>query len=273
MCAGQVVDAPPAHLQEEEADDEQGKGHLLPTVGQETVVDVPQVGEPSDGGPCLLRVPRPIVPPCLLGPQRPEKHAEGHEGQSHIDQVVGDIHLLVGGCRLFEEEQVGRHDGGRSKQRIGEHIDDDVRCEPRALQCRHERLGMDFRFEQVDTDEDDGEQRAEREDPLVAPSRVDEQSGQRQEEGVPKSRLPHGSERRPLDFNPEEQYEGEEDYQSGGCCGYGPCLFVAPCLYGPYYPKQCGRYSEIDKVMPGHFLRCAKINIDRAPSSIIPMPV
>ena len=76
---GKIVDAPPAHLEEEEGNDEHPKGCPAVVAGQPFVVDVDEVGEPCDGSPGFLGVPRPVVPPGFLCPEGTEEHAEGEE--------------------------------------------------------------------------------------------------------------------------------------------------------------------------------------------------
>ena len=78
----QIVNAPPAHLQEHETDYQHAEGYfgiliaalafgqrlVGATNWQLTVVDVYEIAEPGDGCPRLLRVPRPVVSPGFLGP-------------------------------------------------------------------------------------------------------------------------------------------------------------------------------------------------------------
>ena len=93
MCGGQIIDAPPAHLKQDEGDDEHPKGQTLALTGELAVVDVDEVGEPGDGSPRFLGIPRPVVPPGFLGPEGAEKHADGEERKAYIDEIVGNVHF------------------------------------------------------------------------------------------------------------------------------------------------------------------------------------
>ena len=108
-------------------------------------------------------------------------HAKRHKRQANVNKVVGDVHFVVGGWFLLNEKQVDGHHSSRTKQGVGEHVDYDVRCKPRTLQGGHQRLVVYFRFHHVDNDEHRGQDRAEREYPLVAPTQVDYQSGKGKE--------------------------------------------------------------------------------------------
>ena len=54
---GEVVDTPPAHLQQAEAEDEQQMSVEHTVCGHLAVVQVDEVAQPGDGGPRLLGVP------------------------------------------------------------------------------------------------------------------------------------------------------------------------------------------------------------------------
>ena len=100
----QVVDTPPAHLQEDEGDEEPPERCMAVAVGADAHMDISQVGEPRGSSPRLLRVPRPIVAPGLLSPERPEENTDGHEGPTYLDEVVADIHLMLIDGRLLEPQ-------------------------------------------------------------------------------------------------------------------------------------------------------------------------
>ena len=79
-------------------------------------------GQPGDGRPCLLGIPRPVVPPGLFSPESAEEHADGKEGEAYIDEIVGDVEFFISngpiGTRrrlLFDEEQVDGHHRCRTK--------------------------------------------------------------------------------------------------------------------------------------------------------------
>ena len=105
----EVVDAPPAHLQKDEGDEESPERYTTIAVGADAYMDISQIGEPRGSSPCLLRVPRPIVAPSFLSPERSEENTYGHEGPPYLDEVVTDVHLVIVDGRLLEPQQVGRH--------------------------------------------------------------------------------------------------------------------------------------------------------------------
>ena len=88
---GQIINAPPAHLQENERDDEHPESKALAMVWKVTIVHIDKIGQPGDGRPRFLGVPRPVVPPCLLGPESTEEHANSKEGEAYIDEIIGDV--------------------------------------------------------------------------------------------------------------------------------------------------------------------------------------
>ena len=92
---GQVVDTPPAHLQEDEGDEEPPERCTAVAVRTDAHVDISQIGEPCRSSPSLLGVPRPVVPPGFLRPERPEENTDSHERPADLHEVVADIHLVV----------------------------------------------------------------------------------------------------------------------------------------------------------------------------------
>ena len=162
LCRWQVVNAPPAHLQEDEREDKQPHCQTRLVVWQATIVNINKVCEPSDGSPCLFWVPRPIVSPSFLSPKSTKEHAEGHKGETDIDKVVQRrLSIEVGGVS-FLEKQIDCHQRAEPKNGISKHIDDDVRGEPWALKGWHQRLVVDLGLEQVHADEHQGENRGKR---------------------------------------------------------------------------------------------------------------
>ena len=69
----EVIDTPPTHLQQDEGENEPGKKEVLVPIGR-TKVKIEQIAEPSGKSPSLLGVPRPIVTPSFLSPQRTHHH-------------------------------------------------------------------------------------------------------------------------------------------------------------------------------------------------------
>ena len=137
LCRRQIVDAPPAHLQQAETRDEHGESGLRMGGFIAAIVNIGQIRKPCDGGPSLFRVPSPVVSPSFLGPQCTHEHAERDERQAYIDEVVGDIEFFFGSIALLDEQQINGHYHGCPEQGIGHHVDNDVGREPRTLQCGH----------------------------------------------------------------------------------------------------------------------------------------
>lgn len=318
LCARQIVDSPPANLQQDEADNQHPKGHLNTRLRQTAIVDESQIAEPRDGSPRLFWVPSPIVPPSLLCPKGTKEHSEGHESQSDIYQIVGDVHLLwcrwlIGAAEFrtktsttvatwsfhrssfrhlessLEEKQINRHHRGCTQQGVGEHIDNDMRGEPRTLKRWHERLRMNLRLEKVDANEDKSQQRRERENPLVVPATIDDDARQRQKERIPQASLAHRAKWRPFEGNPQPYDESEKHHQTSNRCNISRARLVAPSGISACYPKQYGNNGEIGKMTPTHnvssFLSSSlsssltrgfegfpPINRNTAPASIMMMP-
>ena len=88
LGCGQVINAPPAHLQEYERNEQDPQGETRPVSGYLPVMHIDEIGEPGDSGPCLLRIPRPVVTPCLLGPEGTKEHADGHKGEADVNKIV-----------------------------------------------------------------------------------------------------------------------------------------------------------------------------------------
>ena len=68
LGGGEVIDAPPTHLQENEGNDEHPEGQPIAMARELTVMYIYKVCKPGDGGPRLLGVPRPectAEPPLL----------------------------------------------------------------------------------------------------------------------------------------------------------------------------------------------------------------
>ena len=64
------------------------------------------------------------------------------------------IHFFPFNLLLFEPKQIDGHHRRRSQHSISKHIHNDMRGKPRALQSRHQRLIMNLRFEDIDTNKD-----------------------------------------------------------------------------------------------------------------------
>lgn len=91
----EVVDPPPAHLQKDEGDEEPPERYTTIAVGADAHMDISQIGKPRGSSPCLLWVPRPIVAPSFLSPERSEENTYGHECPTDLDEVVTDVHLVI----------------------------------------------------------------------------------------------------------------------------------------------------------------------------------
>ncbi len=64
---------------------------------------IDKIGEPGDGGPSLLGVPRPVMTPGLLGPQSAKEHADSHKGEADVHQVIRNVEFFDGNGFPFEE--------------------------------------------------------------------------------------------------------------------------------------------------------------------------
>ena len=89
LGGGEVIDAPPTHLQENEGNDEHPEGQPIAMARELTIMYIYKVCKPGDGGPRLLGVPRPVVAPGFLRPECAKKHTDGEKGKAYIDEVVG----------------------------------------------------------------------------------------------------------------------------------------------------------------------------------------
>ena len=209
LCRWQVVDAPPAHLQAEEAEQlpQQGRPYCLRATAAQVYED--KEAEPSGGCPSFLRVPRPIGAPSLFCPQSSEEHSDGDEGQAYPRQVVYGFQVVLPLAELPKREERGNTNGG-----VGEHIDNDMGREPRTLKGRHQHLVVNLGFQEVYADEDGAEQCAEREHPTIVPTEVSYQANKRQEEGIPQPGLAHRAQRRTLQREPHQGYVSAEDEQA-----------------------------------------------------------
>ena len=74
-----------------------------------------------------------------------------------ISEVSGEMYKVI----RPEQKKQGHHRCG-TKYGVGEHVDDDMRGEPRALQGGHQRLVVDLRLEEVHADEHQGKDGRER---------------------------------------------------------------------------------------------------------------
>ena len=95
LCRRKEIDAPPAHLKQNERENEPRKEEIL-MLARRAEVQIEQVAEPSSKRPCLLGVPTPIVAPGFLRPQGAHGHTQGEETPPYSDQAVADAELLVG---------------------------------------------------------------------------------------------------------------------------------------------------------------------------------
>ena len=103
LGCGQVIYSPPTHLQEHERNEQYPQSELWLVSRYLPVMHIDQIGEPGDGGPRLLGVPRPVVTPCLFSPEGTEEHADGHKGETYIHQIIGNVEFFVSDGFPFEE--------------------------------------------------------------------------------------------------------------------------------------------------------------------------
>ena len=84
----QVIDAPPTHLQEHKRNEQDPQSKLWLVSGYLPVMHIDEIGEPGDGSPRFLGVPRPVVSPSLFGPEGTEEHADGNQRYTNEDKIV-----------------------------------------------------------------------------------------------------------------------------------------------------------------------------------------
>ena len=126
-CRGQEVDSIPAHLQQQESDDEPPVCAMA--AWTKTVVDIAEINRPRGGCPCLLRVPCPEVAPCLFCPDASRKHAERQEGDAYAGEAVAGGQITL---RTLPQPSYGKQEGA-AEDAVGKHVDCDVGDEPCAL--------------------------------------------------------------------------------------------------------------------------------------------
>ena len=209
LCRRQIVDAPPAHLQAEEADYLPEQCRLKRQRAAPAPMDIDEIAKPCGRRPRLLRVPRPVSAPCFLCPQSAEEHTDCEEGEAHARQVVNGIHLVLSANKLPKSKKHGSTRCG-----ICKHIYDNMWCEPRTLQGWHQRLVMYLWLQDVYADEDGTEQRAERKHPTIVPAAVGKQTDKRQEEGIPKPRFAHCAQGWALQREPHQHNVSTKDEQT-----------------------------------------------------------
>ena len=103
LGGGQVIDTPPTHLQEYKRNEQYPQSELWLVSGYLSVMYIYQISEPGDGSPRLLRIPRPVMSPCLLGPEGTKEHANGHKGEADINEIVRYVEFFVSDGLPFKE--------------------------------------------------------------------------------------------------------------------------------------------------------------------------
>ena len=211
---------------------------------REAIVHIDQIGKPRDGCPSLFRIPSPIMPPGIFGPQCSEQHTDSEKSPAYIDHIVDDIELFgfgdwgrggrkgdfrrrrhaffivftickrYCGCPMCLDQQVGSHECSGTKKSVCKHVDDDMWGKPRTLQGRHHGLGVNLRLEDIDAYKDRSKNGGERENPLITPTGIDDDAGQRQEERIPKARFTHGAHGRAFQCDPHHKDVSQEDAQT-----------------------------------------------------------
>ena len=214
-------------------------------------MDIDEKGEPGDTSPGLFWVPCPIMSPCLFCPKRTEKHADGHERETHINEIVEHVPDILVIAFRWNKKQVECYRESCAKKSVAEHINDDVGCEPRALEGRHQGSVVDLGLEKIDADEDKCEDGREGKNPAVLPSAPCDDSGHREEERIPQARFAHCAQGRTLEAEPHAHDEGEEEGYAEQGEGDGECLLLAEGVIGAKGPQQYGGDGEIGEVLPG----------------------
>ena len=156
-------------------------------------MDINKEGKPGDACPGLLGVPCPIVAPSLLGPKSTEEHADGHERKTHVNEIVEHVPDILVVAFGRDKKQIESHGQCCAKEGVAEHIDNDMGCEPRALQGGHQRGIVDLWFKEIDTNEDERKDGREGEYPAILPSAPSDDACYGKEEGVPEACFAHGA--------------------------------------------------------------------------------
>ena len=81
LSGGQVIDAPPTHLQEYKRNEQYPQSELWLVSGYLSVMYIYQISEPGNGSPRLLRIPRPVVPPRHVSPNGTNKDTYTEKGE------------------------------------------------------------------------------------------------------------------------------------------------------------------------------------------------
>ncbi len=152
LCRGQIIDAVPAHLQQQKRYKQADQCLAMCRGTPQTEMDICQIGKPGSRRPSLFRVPCPIVSPSSFCPDGTGQHTQRHESKPYISQVIAQSHLMPFNPLLLEPQQVDSHHRSGTQHGVGKHINNDMRSEPRALQGGHQSLIVYFGLEYIDAD-------------------------------------------------------------------------------------------------------------------------
>lgn len=87
---------------------------------------------------------------------------------------------------------------------------------------------------------------------MVAAARINNDTGQREEELIPQTGFAHSAHRRTFERVPHEEDIGEEDGEADSGKEVGATLLAFPSTIGSDAPKEDRRDSEIDEIFPNH---------------------
>ena len=163
-----VIDTPPAHLKAHEGENQQNAESLAGTFPEKSQMYISHIAQPCNQSPCLFRIPAPVMSPSLLSPKRSGQHSESQECHTYIYKCVSSIKHIMSvrkKSRTCKEKCT-------SEKRVREHVDCDMRDEPRTLQRRHQCLVMYFRLKDVYQNEYSRKNSRERQYPFILPSYI-----------------------------------------------------------------------------------------------------
>ena len=172
-------------------------------------MNIEHIDQPCHQGPCLLRIPGPVMSPCLLCPKRSRQHSESQESHTYIYKRIRCRQNIL---RTGHQTHHGKYESA-AEQRIREHVHSDMRNEPRTLQRRHQRLVMYLRTDNVKDHEHRGQNGRERQYPSIPPHQIGQQTRKQSEERIPQSGLPHRPHRRTTQRDPKSHNESAQHSQ------------------------------------------------------------
>lgn len=199
----EVLVTVPAHLQQKET---YYHHRIEPSASgrpRKPQVDICKISRSSHRSPGLFRIPVPEVPPSLLCPYGTGKKTYEQKPSTDVYKVVYRIQIIpppVGKSCHGKDERTGQNP-------VGKHIHRHMRNEKHALQCRHQRLVMNLRLQDIYDTENRRKHCSEQRQPAIPPAAIDHQTGNKHEKGIPETCLTHCPHGRSAQKYPETGYK------------------------------------------------------------------